>query len=169
MKTHPIVVLATLILAGCATPPNDGTTAPRDVGGPRGDVVVRDDIEYRGDVLVMESFPVQLRGTVAITNRGNTARTVVFPDGCVALLRAYRLDEADPIWDQASEVACTMALVEMRLQPGESQDVQTPTARGYDILGGRLPDGRYRITIHLRPDQGSVEVEGGTVDLAIPR
>jgi hypothetical protein len=156
---------------GCATP----STSPdnnRDDGGddaPRTGTVIQNEIEYEGDVLVMESFPVQLAGQVTITNRGSGTRSVVFPDGCVALLRAYRPGESTPVWDQASEVACTMALVEMELRPGEPQEIRTPTASGYEILDDQLPDGQYRITIYLRPDGGQVEIEAGTVDLAIPR
>lgn len=128
-----------------------------------------DGIEYRGEILVMESFPVQLAGKVTITNRGGSSRTVVFPDGCVALLRAYHPGEPGPVWDQASEVACTMALVEVTLAPGESRNAATATASAHDVLDEGLPDGKYRMTIYLRPDQGTVEIDGGTVDLAIPR
>ena len=94
---------------------------------------------------------------------------VTFPDGCVALLRAYRLGEPEPVWDQSGEQMCTMALVPVELAPGATQEVATPTASGYDILGEDLPDGEYRITIYLRPDGEVVEIDAGTTDLAIPR
>ena len=161
------VALATLIACtGASTPTSDGSTPPDRA--PRGGVV-QDGIEYTGDVAVMESFPVQLRGNVTIANRSAETRTVTFPDGCVALLRAYRNGESDPVWDQSGEQACTMALVPVELAPGATQQVLTPTASGYDILGEDLPDGEYRITIYLRPDGGEVEIDAGTAALAIPR
>ena len=166
---HSFAWLFAAVIFACAGTPTNGTDPPTD-GGPRTDVVIRGNIEYRGDVMIMESFPVQLSGRVTITNLGTDTETVVFPDGCVALLRAYRPGESAPIWDQGSEMACTMALVPVTLAPGESEDVRTPTSSAYDILGDEHPDGEYRITIYLRPTESSpVEVEGGTTQLAIPR
>ena len=162
------LVVATLIACtGATTPTSDGSPPGDD--SPRGGVVVQDGIEYTGEVLVMESFPVQLSGRVTIANRSGETRTVTFPDGCVALLRAYRPGESEPVWDQSGEQACTMALVPVELAPGATQEVPTPTASGYDILGEDLPDGEYRITIYLRPDGGEVEIDAGTAALAIPR
>ncbi len=158
----------TVLLLACAGTPTNGDQ-PGD-GGPHTDVVVRGSIEYRGDVMVMESFPVQLSGSVTITNLGTSAQTITFPDGCVALLRAYRPGESTPVWDQGSDMACTMALVPVTLAPGESETVRTPTSSAYDILGDEHSDGDYRITIYLRPLESTpVEVEGGTTQLAIPR
>lgn len=159
---------ATLIgCTGANTPVSDGS--PPGDGSPLGGAVVLDGIEYTGDVLVMESFPVQLSGRVTIANRSGETRTVTFPDGCVALLRAYRPGESEPVWDQSGEQACTMALVPIELAPGATQEIPTPTASGYDILGDALPDGEYRITIYVRPNGGEVEIDAGTTDLAIPR
>ena len=62
-----------------------------------------------------------------------------------------------------------MALVPVELAPGATREVPTPTASAYDILGEDLPDGKYRITIYLRPDGAVVEIDAGTTDLAIPR
>ncbi|HKY59683.1 MAG TPA: BsuPI-related putative proteinase inhibitor [Gemmatimonadota bacterium] len=159
---------ATLVACtGASTPTSDGSTP--GAGSPRGGAVVQDGIEYTGDVAVMESFPVQLRGRVTIANRSGEDRTVIFPDGCVALLRVYRPGDSEPVWDQAGEQMCTMALVPLALAPGASREVSTPTASGHDILGEELPDGEYRVAIYLRPDGGLVEIDAGTVDLAIPR
>jgi hypothetical protein len=162
-----VAILVITVCTGANTPTSDGGTPGG--GSPRGGALVQDGIEYTGDVAVMESFPVQLRGRVTIANRSEETRTVTFPDGCVALLRAYRPGETEPVWDQAGEQACTMALVPVELAPGATQEVPTPTASGYDILGEDLPDGEYRITIYLRPDAGVVEIDAGTTDLAIPR
>lgn len=166
----PLVAALALALAA-ATCGDEPSTAPGpgDPGAPpaAGAPIVHADIEYRADVLVMESFPVQLAGRVTIMNRGGQTARLTFPDGCVALLRAYR--DGARVWDQSSDIACTMALVEMTLAPGESRTVQAPTASGYDILGDDLPDGDYEIRIYLRPVGGEIELSAGTTDLAIPR
>lgn len=167
-QTWRSLALATLLAcSGANTPITDGN--PPGDGSPLGGAVVQDGIEYTGEVLVMESFPVQLSGRVTIANRSGETRTITFPDGCVALLRAYRPGESEPVWDQSGEQACTMALVPVELAPGATQEVPTPTASGHDILGEDLPDGGYRITIYLRPDGEVVEIDAGTTDLAIPR
>ena len=131
--------------------------------------VVESGVRYEADTRVMESFPVQLATTVTAINTTGRRVELTFPDGCVALVRAYRPGESEPVWDQSGEQACTMALVPVELAPGATQEVPTPTASGYDILGEDLPDGEYRITIYLRPDGGVVEIDAGTTDLAIPR
>src|SRR5687767_8597909 len=94
--------LGVTLAIGCAsaTSPDNGDR-DEDQGLDAG-TVVQDGIEYSGDVLVMESFPVQLAGEVTITNSGSSTRTLVFPDGCVAFLRAYRPGESTPVWDQAT-------------------------------------------------------------------
>jgi hypothetical protein len=123
-------------------------------------------VRYEGDLRIMESFPVQLAADVTVTNVSGETRELVFPDGCVVLLRAYRGTEL--AFDQASVLSCTQALVEVELASGQSR---TFSARsdGYEVLGDSLPDGRYRMTAYLRPNGGVVEVELGEVDLAIPR
>ncbi len=161
----------TLVGATCGDQP---APTPPDTGpGPGGNLsgaIVRDGIEYRAEVLIMESFPVQLSGRAFVKNPSAETRTVTFPDGCVALMRAYEPDGADPVWDQAQETGCTMALVPLELGPGEERELPTPTASAYEILAGGLPDGDYRITVYLRPvDDGEVEIDAGTTDLAIPR
>ncbi|MGH7550397.1 MAG: hypothetical protein ACREK3_06520 [Gemmatimonadota bacterium] len=160
-------LVAIVACSGSNPPTSDGQ--PPGNGLRQGNAVVHDGIEYRADVAVMESFPVQLAGNVGITNLSGEARTVTFPAGCVALLRAYRPGGADPVWDQALEVVCTMALVPMELPPGATHEVRTPTVRAHEILDEELPDGEYRITVYLRPNGGVVEIDAGTTDLAIPR
>ena len=164
---RPLALATLLACSGANTPTTDGRPPGDD--SPLGGAVVQDGIEYTGEVLVMESFPVQLSGRVTIANRSAETRTVTFPDGCVALLRAYRPGESEPVWDQSGEQMCTMALVPVELAPGATQEVPTPTASAYEILGEALPDGEYRITIYLRPDGEVVEIDAGTTDLAIPR
>lgn len=166
IATRAASFVALLALACADSGPSTPAPSP---GGPLGGSASRDGIDYRADVAVMESFPVQLAGHVTITNTTDAERTVTFPDGCVALLRAYRPEGGEPVWDQAEEFGCTMALVPMTLAPGASREVGTPTASGYDVLGEDLPDGTYRIAVYLRPDGREIEIDTGTVELAIPR
>ncbi|HUP19676.1 MAG TPA: BsuPI-related putative proteinase inhibitor [Gemmatimonadota bacterium] len=162
----PAVLALAALAATCnnepASPDSDPDRPPA-AGAP----VVRNGVEYRADLAVMESFPVQLAGRVTITNATGAAVQLTFPDGCVALLRAYRSDAR--VWDQSSGIACTMALVQVSLAPGESRTVQAPNVSAYEILGDELPDGDYEIRVYLRPDGGEVEISAGTTQLAIPR
>jgi hypothetical protein len=168
--TLPIALLALLVGGTCGEPstptPPDGVPG----GGRLTGSVVRDGIEYRADVLVMESFPVQLSGRATLRNASSEARTVTFPDGCVALLRVYGGEGSGPVWDQAEGLACTQALVPVALGPGEEREIPTPTVSAAEILGSELPDGDYRIAVYLRPvESAQVEIEAGTTSLAIPR
>jgi hypothetical protein len=115
---------------------------------------------------IAESFPVQLRITVELANESTTQKSVTFPDGCVVLMRAYD-GGTEPVWDMGSTVACTLALVEVDLVPGESQEFQVGLVSAATILGDSLPNGEYRITAYLRPGQ-IVELEAGVADLAVP-
>lgn len=168
IASNPMTLAPVLILAAslaCSDGPAD--PADRGPGGPPAGAVVVDGVEYSAIVQIMESFPVQLAGTVTLTNRTDEPKTVTFPDGCVALLRAYQDDTL--VWDQAEDVACTLALVSVELGPGESEQVRTPTSSAYDVLDDEWPDGEYAIAVYLRPESDEVEIDGGTADLAIPR
>ncbi|MBA2563936.1 MAG: hypothetical protein H0V09_00760 [Gemmatimonadetes bacterium] len=124
-------------------------------------------IEYRGELLVLESFPVQLAGSVTLTNRSDGERTLAFPDGCVVLLRAYRADER--VWDQVGGLGCTQAIVNVTLAAGESNTLRAPTASAYEILSPGHPAGTYRLTAYLRPaGAAEIEVDMGEADLAVP-
>ena len=165
----PLRVALLGLLLGTVACGDDAPRTPLDPGGLRTGSVVRSDIEYRGQVLVMESFPVQLGGRVTLRNRSTEPRTVTFADGCLVLLRAYR-PQGGPVWDQGHEVACTQALVPVELGPGEEREVSAPTASAYDVLRADLPDGAYRIALYLRPvGAPEIELDAGTVELAIPR
>jgi hypothetical protein len=145
------------MFAGC----DDGLT------GPVGDGQVVDGVLYSvKDLLVAESFPVQIGVTVELRNLSSSPRNVVFPDGCVVLMRAYA-GGTDPAWDMGAGQACTDALVEVRLEPGEIREFQTGLVSAATILEGGLAAGEYLITAYLRP-ASTVELEAGRVDLAIP-
>lgn len=162
-RSLPIPILA-LALACSSSPADPGDRPP--AGPPAGAVTVNG-IEYTATVQVMESFPVQIAATVTVANRTDDRKTVTFADGCVALLRAY--DGETRIWDQAEEVACTMATVPVELSPGGSEEFRTPTSSAYDVLDDEWPDGEYAIAVYLRPIGDEVEIDAGTVELAIPR
>ena len=152
-----MALTVTLVLAAC------GTSST----GLDGDGKLRDGVLYRvRELLIAESFPVQVGVTVELRNVSSTTRTVVFPDGCVVLMRAY--DEGgDLVWDMGDDRVCTDALVEVRLDPGEGREFQTGLVSAAEILAGGLASGEYLITAYLRP-AGTVEVEAGRVDLALP-
>jgi len=105
--------------------------------------------------------------TVAVRNQTASTQPVTFPDGCVVLLRAYRDDPA-PVWDMASGVECTLALVQRDLEPGEEIEFRVGLVSAGTILGEALPSGECRITAYLRPGDGIVELEIGLFKLAQP-
>lgn len=148
----PLLGIAALII-GCGVDPTGSN---------------RDDVEFSARVDVMESFPVQLVGQLTVENTGDERVTVVFPDGCVALLSAFEVNGGGgPVWTQS--IACTTVLVAVDLGPGERRSFSTPIASARDILGTELPDGEYLIVVNLRPNGKVMEIEVGTVELAIPR
>ena len=126
-----------------------------------------DGITYRvTSFAIAKSFPAQLRITVEIENESTTSQSVTFPDGCVVLIRAYD-GGTKPVWDMGHTVACTQALVQVSLAPGESEEFHTGLVSAATILGDSLPNGEYRITAYLRPGQ-MVELDAGMADLAVP-
>ncbi len=126
-----------------------------------------DGITYRvTSFVIAESFPVQLGITVELENESTIPRSVTFPDGCVVLMRAYD-SGTEPVWDMGQTVACTLALVEVDLAPGQSEEFITGLVSAASILGDSLPNGEYQITAYLRPGQ-IVELEAGMADLAVP-
>jgi len=126
-----------------------------------------DGITYRvTGFVIAESFPVQIGITVEFENESATPQSVTFPDGCVVLMRAYD-SGTEPVWDMGQTVACTLALVKVDLDPGQSEEFITGLVSAASILGDSLPNGEYRITAYLQPGQ-AVELEAGMADLAVP-
>jgi hypothetical protein len=128
----------------------------------------REPFEFRAATRVMESFPVQLQSVLTITNRSAASTSVFFPDGCVVLISVYRPDSPEPVWEQARSVGCTMAIVQTDIGPGQSTEFSSRTSAA-EILGDSLPDGRYHLRVHSRPDGRPLQLHAGTVDLAVPR
>ncbi len=154
------LLLGAVLLAGCG-----GSSVEPDDGF---DDVEHGNLTYRvKQVTVAESFPVQIGVTVAVRNRTASTQSVIFPDGCVVLMRAYRGDPT-PSWDMATGQACTLALVERDLAPGEELEFDAGLVSAGTILGDALPSGEYRMTAYLRPGGDIVELEMGLFDLAQP-
>ena len=154
------LLLGTVLLAGCG----GSSVEPGD----NFDEVEHGNLIYRvTSVTVAESFPVQIGVTVAVRNRTASTQSVTFPDGCVVLMRAYR-DDPTPVWDMSTGLACTLALVQRDLEPGEEFEFGAGLVSAGTILGGTLPSGEYRMTAYLRPGGDVVELEMGLIDLAQP-
>ncbi|MEX2609579.1 MAG: BsuPI-related putative proteinase inhibitor [Gemmatimonadota bacterium] len=149
-----------VVLAGCS----GGDPARPDDGAA---VVTDDGVRYTAATAVMESFPVQLRTTLTLENVGTEVVRLTFPDGCVVLLAAARPGSDEAVWEE--ERACTMALEEVSLAPGEEREFTSSTVSARDILGASLPDGPYDLLAVLRPHTGTVRVPAGRVALAVPR
>ena len=168
MRRIPLFAIA--MLAACAEkapPPEPGTEpgpVPNRVPSPA-DISA---LVLEADVKVMESFPVQLRGTLRVRNP--TDRTIRFDvGGCPVFLRIY--DAAGEIVrDQGDVAICTMILQTIPLEPGASESFETATLSAADILGEDRPDGTYGVAVYLAlVEGGQPEASAGEVELAIPR
>ncbi len=150
-------LLATATFAACEASVSGPDLRDQQIGG----------LTYRVTrFIIAESFPAQLSTTVQIENESTTSQSVIFPDGCVVLMRVYAGD-TNPAWDMGGSVGCTLALVQVDLAPGDSEEFQTGLVSAQTILGDSLPNGEYRITVYLRPGQ-IVEFDVGMADLAVP-
>ncbi len=155
-----LLVLGAALVSGCGA----GSVGPNNDFGD----VEFGNLTYRvKQVTIAESFPIQIGVTVSVRNRTASTQSVTFPDGCVVLMRAYRDDPA-PVWDMATGLACTLALVERDLEPGEEIEFGAGLVSAGTILGSTLPSGEYRMTAYLRPGGDIVELEMGLIDLAQP-
>lgn len=157
---------ALVCLAACAGGDGASTRTDPDRSGTPAGV---EDLVLAADVAVMESFPVQLRGSLTVRNP--TDEPVRFEvGGCPAFLRAYRSADGGPVWDQGNGAVCIAIVRTIMLEPGGAEIFQTATAGAGEILGDDLPDGKYRVAVYLAlAGGGEREAEAGEVDLAIPR
>jgi hypothetical protein len=157
-------ILALALALGAAACGRDPGRAP---GPALAGSVEHDGIRYAAETLVLESFPVQLRTVVTVTNVGTAERTLEMPGGCPVLLRAYAAsaDGGAPAWDQARDIVCTLQLMILRLGPGESRPITGGAAAG-DVLGDSLPNARYRLVAVVFPDQRTLEIPAGEAELA---
>lgn len=155
-----LLLLGVALVSGCG----DSATGPSTDF----DEVEFGNLTYRvKSVTIAESFPIQIGVTVALRNQTATTQSVTFPDGCVVLMRAYRGDPT-PAWDMATDLACTLALVERDLAPGEEIEFGAGLVSAGSILGDALPSGEYRMTAYLRPGGVVLELEMGLIELDQP-
>lgn len=161
MSVRGIATLLLLSACAGAEPPAPAEEARQSVA--------REGIEYLADTRVLESFPVQLRASVVMTNRSGAPVTLELPDGCTVLLRAYREPSGGrPVWDQGQVLVCTMAIQLVALAAGESRTFEG-RSDAREILGDSLPDGSYRLVAVVRPNGTAVEIPAGVTQLAVPR
>ena len=151
------VLLGAAVLAGC-----EGSTVGLDE---QFEDVIFEGLTYRvTQVAIAESGPIQIGVTVEVENATASERSVVFPDGCVVLMRAY-VGGPTSVWDLATDRGCDLALVQVDLAPGEVRRYQTGLVSAAEILGDDLPPGEYRLTAYLRPGGQVVELEMGRIML----
>ena len=156
-----LFLLGLITLAGCAADPGEP--------GPRGgdQTIVEGNVEYRAETLIMESFPVQLRANVHITNLRNTPVTVVFRDGCLVYLRVYRdAARTSLAYDSERVEGCTDALVPVRVGAGQSETISARTISAAGILGDSLPNGTYYFSAVVRPETQRFTLHAGSAELA---
>lgn len=156
------MVVAAAVAAACAADP--GEPGPRD-----GDAhtIVESNIEYRAETLIMESFPVQLRANVHITNLRSAPVTVTFRDGCLVYLRVYRdAARTSLAYDSERVEGCTDALVPISVGAGQSKTVSARTISAADILGDSLPNGTYYFSAVVRPETHRLTLHAGSAELA---
>jgi hypothetical protein len=137
-------------------------------GDAAGGATAGGDVVFSARTALLGSYPVRLRTTVTAVNRGAGAAGLRFPDGCVVLVRAHSRD-GRMLWDQGDTVACTEALVEVTLAPGDSATFETQFTAS-DVLGDSLPDDVYVLRAYVRPlGRETVVLEAGRANLVVPR
>lgn len=126
-------------------------------------------LDFAASLEVAQSSPQRFEGEVRVTNRGTTSETLVFPDGCPVRLRVYDVEgsRVAPVWE-GPEI-CPDGPVALPIAPGETGILSIPPTGAPDILREELPDGEYRITVWLAPDDRIIEIEAGEVELTASR
>ena len=151
-----------VVAAGCGADP--GASGSR---GGDAQSIVEDNIVYRAETLIMESFPVQLRANVHITNLRSAPVTVTFRDGCLVYLRVYRdAARTSLAYDSEKVEGCTDALVPVSVGAGQSKTVSARTISAADILGDSLPNGTYYFSAVVRPETQRITLHAGSAALA---
>ena len=162
MKILLFILAAAIAACGPTGDPNE--PAPNSGGS---QTLIQDNMHYRAETLLLESFPVQVATNVEITNPASAPVTVTFPDGCLVMLRVYRDAERTRLaWDMARGFGCTGALVPVTVPGGESKIISAPTVSAATILGDSLPNGRYYFSAMTRPGGVPLLLRAGSADLA---
>jgi hypothetical protein len=163
-----ILGIGCVVLAGMAPACADRMPAP-DTGDGVDSIRGVAPADYSGlrleaDVALLDSVPVQLRGSLEVTNPTDQA-TSFDVGGCPVFLRVYDATGAE-VWDQGDGAICTMILRTVTLEAGASEQFQTAEASVPDILGEELPDGTYRVAVYLAlVEGGQPEDPAGEVEL----
>lgn len=156
--TRALVALALAATLSCARTP-----APTPSGGPpparlRG-------LDFSAHLDTDRATPSRLSGEVRVANRGGTPETLVFEDGCPVRLRVYESqgDRMAPVWEGPRE--CPAQPVALVIAAGDSATLPVPAASAEEILRAELPDGTYRVTVWLAPENRVIEIEVGEFEL----
>jgi hypothetical protein len=93
----------------------------------------------------------------------------VFADGCPVRLRVYEAqgERMAPVWEGPRD--CPAEPVALAIAAGDAAVLPVPAASATEILETGLPDGAYRVTVWLAPENRVIEIEAGEVDLRTSR
>lgn len=117
-------------------------------------------LRLEAEAAVIDSTPVQLQGSLEVTNPTGQA-TSFDVGGCPVFLRVYDATGA-VVWDQGDGAICTMILRTVTLGAGETERFQTADAPAPDFLR----KGTYRVAVYLAlVDGGQPEASAGEVEL----
>lgn len=162
------LLAALAVLAAPAGCDDDGPTVP---------VVARlDELTFRAEVHVRESFPVQL-GFRLVARNVSDHPVDLLTDGCGLRARAYRTPaRAGPaVWDGGPDGACRAGAAPIAVPAGDTV-LWTRDVPAGEVLGDSLPDGLYHFTAGLgsagvasSENVRRIEVRAGEAELALPR
>jgi hypothetical protein len=157
-----VAALATAAaVPGCT--PDRGTT-----GEPTAEYRTDGGVEFSARTALLGSYPVRLRTTATVANRGTRHVSMRFPDGCIVLVRAFTR-QGELRWDQGHITECSHAIVEVSLAPGDSATFET-LLTAPEVLGDSLPDDVYVLAAYLRPlDLDTIVLQAGRANLVAPR
>lgn len=149
--------LLALLLAAC------GGAGVRSLEGPA-PVRLRG-LDFSARLDAAASTPTRLSGEVRVENRGGVPETLVFANGCPVGLRIYEVrgERMAPVWETPRE--CRDEPVALAIAAGDAATLPIPVANADEVLGTGLPDGSYRVTVWLAPEDRVIEIEAGEVDL----
>jgi hypothetical protein len=154
---HLVPLLLAAAAAACQPGDDNGGHEPAER------VRTADGLEYAARTALLASYPVRLRTTATVVNRGDRAATIRFDDGCpVELLVLTRAGEVR--WEQSAAEPCAEPALERSLAPGDSAVFET-LASAPAILGDSLPDDVYVLVARLRPGGRDVLVRAGRANL----